>query len=161
MKTIQVSEASGTVLDYLVAKAQGFEVEIRTGEQRYADLMASNPDTDLDFAEVIRFGKPRLTYNNPVPGMSLPRFSSCWTQSGPIIDREGILLRPLRRAGHALDGQCLAMYDGGNTGSVVQWIKNKDWRHHYLSGPTSLVAAMRCFVVRKLGDTAEVPDELV
>jgi hypothetical protein len=29
------------------------------------------------------------------------------------------------------------------------------------NGPTPLVAAMRCYVASKLGDTVEIPDDLV
>ena len=87
-------------------------------------------------------------------------YSSDWSQGGPIIEREGILLRPLRRGGHTLDGQWLAMFDGENTGTMVQWVKRTDWIRHYWSGPTPLIAAMRCYVASKLGDEPEVPDEL-
>lgn len=87
--------------------------------------------------------------------------STNWAQGGPIIERECILLRPLRRAGHALDGQCLAMYDGANTGSMVSWVKRTDFPRHYLAGPTPLIAAMRCFVASKLGDEVEIPKELL
>jgi len=83
-----------------------------------------------------------------------------WALAGPIIEREGILLRPLRREGHALDGRWLAMLDAGNTGTMVQWIKRTDWLRHYLEGPTPLIAAMRCYVASKLGDEVELPKDL-
>lgn len=88
------------------------------------------------------------------------RFSTEWAQGGPIIEREGILLRPVRKDGHKLDGQWLAKYDVGNTGSMVHW-SDKPWfplRYH--SGPTLLIAAMRCFVASKFGDEVETPEDL-
>lgn len=89
--------------------------------------------------------------------------SSNWSQGGPIIEREGILLRPVRKPGHPMDGVWLAMYDGGNTGQMVQWVeflfKNKN-RRLYSSGPTALVAAMRCFVAKHLGEQVTIPEEL-
>lgn len=59
-----------------------------------------------------------------------------------------------------MDGNWLAMYDGSNTGSMVQWVKREDWHRCYRAGPTALVAAMRCYVENKLGKEVEVPDEL-
>lgn len=67
--------------------------------------------------------------------------STDWSQSGPIIERELICL-------DLLDGFAWVAYtkfDGPGKGV----------------GPTPLIAAMRCFVSSKLGDTVEVPDELM
>jgi hypothetical protein len=149
MKTIKVSEATGAALDWLVAQCEG-----------YVDANDPSEHTDEDEA---------LCYHNWClmrdPGVAAKwlvdlAYSTNWSQGGPIIEREGILLRPIRRPGHALDGQCLAMYDGSNTGSMVQWIKRTDWPRRYLEGPTPLVAAMRCYVASRLGETVEVPEEL-
>lgn len=84
-----------------------------------------------------------------------------WSQGGPIIDREGISLRPIRKPGHKLDGQCLAAIDHGNTGTLVQWVKRETFSRHYWKGPTPLIAAMRCYVASRLGDEVEVPEELL
>lgn len=86
--------------------------------------------------------------------------STDWKQGGPIIEREGILLRPIRKEGHQMNGQWLAMYDETNTGTMVQWVKRKDFPGHYRTGPTALIAAMRCYVASKLGDEVDVPEEL-
>jgi hypothetical protein len=70
-----------------------------------------------------------------------------WSQGGPIIEREWI--------------------------EVVPWPNESDenerWQatQHdlpsrvYCSGPTPLIAAMRCYVASKLGDEVDVPDELL
>lgn len=84
-----------------------------------------------------------------------------WNEGGPIIDREGISLRPIRKAGHELDGQCLAAYDHGNTGTMVHWVKRTDWPKHYFIGPTPPIAGMRCFVASRLGEVVDVPEELL
>jgi hypothetical protein len=72
--------------------------------------------------------------------------STDWAQGGPIIEREWI--------------------------EVVPWPneskENERWQatQHdlpsrvYCSGPTPLIATMRCYVASKLGDTVDVPDEL-
>ena len=76
--------------------------------------------------------------------------STNWSQGGPIIERE-----------------CIATYASGAC-SVSP--KNPDyWVAEILAtdemltqfGPTPLLAAMRCYVASKLGDTAEVPEELL
>lgn len=84
-----------------------------------------------------------------------------WEHGGPIIEREGILLRPIRKEGHALDGQWLAKYDGDNTGQIVQWVCKPWVKRSYSKGFTPLISAMRCLVASKLGDEVEIPEELV
>lgn len=75
-------------------------------------------------------------------------YSSDWAQGGPIIERERITLDYTVRGQetvlwtarqYAFDGTCLDTE----------------------SGPTPLIAAMRCYVASKMGDDVEVPDGLV
>ena len=61
-----------------------------------------------------------------------------WEQGGPIIERELLLLRP-----YGLSWECSM---GG-----INWLK----------GPTPLIAAMRCYVASRLGDTVDIPKELL
>lgn len=68
--------------------------------------------------------------------------STDWAQGGPIIEREGMLIRP--QPGYNL------------------W---EAWKHgadedHFSVGPTPLVAAMRCYVASKLGNEVDIPEEL-
>jgi hypothetical protein len=73
--------------------------------------------------------------------------STDWSQGGPIIEREKI----------ELSCGC----DGPGT-----W---RAWPDHMIydpnvggrNGPTPLVAAMRCYVATKLGDTVSIPNELI
>lgn len=67
--------------------------------------------------------------------------STDWAQGGPIIEREGIWLRKMGKNWDAINGWFPA--------NIIQ------------TGPTPLIAAMRCFVASKLGDEVEVPEELV
>ena len=62
--------------------------------------------------------------------------STDWAQGGPIIEREYIILRP------ADDG----------------WQATIETATQY--GPTPLIAAMRCFVASKLGESINLPEEL-
>jgi hypothetical protein len=63
--------------------------------------------------------------------------SSDWSQGGPIIEREGLTL----------------------THQDI-WVAQTD-DDLFAYGPTPLMAAMRCYVASKLGDTVEVPPELL
>ncbi len=65
--------------------------------------------------------------------------STDWAQGGPIIEREGIELLC-----ETLGFRWVAMPQ-----------KGPEW-----SGPTPLIAAMRCYVISKLGYEVELPEEL-
>jgi hypothetical protein len=65
------------------------------------------------------------------------RYSTDWSQGGPIIERERINLEPFSN----INGE--------------QWSADGEW-----DSPTPLVAAMRCYVASKLGDDVEIPNEL-
>ena len=74
-----------------------------------------------------------------------------WAQGGPIIEREGISLTSY------LDEE-----DPYWIGSVECQYKNFNATAYYEEyGPTPLIAAMRCYVVSKLGDTIDIPDEFL
>ena len=65
-------------------------------------------------------------------------YSTDWSQGGPIIERKKI----------AVD------YDHD------VWNASIKGQRHYWSGPTPLIAAMRCYVASKLGEEVEIPEEL-
>ena len=66
-------------------------------------------------------------------------YSSDWACGGPILEREGISIYRMTSDWSAAYNPSVATQDG----------------------PTPLIAAMRCYVASKLGDTVEVPEELV
>jgi hypothetical protein len=71
-------------------------------------------------------------------------YSTDWSQGGPIIEREKI-------------------------GAHAYWLRKNNWAWRAVSlddtckqyGPTPLIAAMRCYVASKLGDTVDIPEELL
>lgn len=67
--------------------------------------------------------------------------STDWSQGGPLIERERIDVFSVRN---------------GNG-----WCAQSDVRVYNGYGPTPLIAAMRCLVASKLGDTVQVPQELL
>lgn len=78
--------------------------------------------------------------------------STNWADGGPIIDREKISV--VRDEGDdywqaVMNAQSGSMFGPGLCGD------------HWASGPTALIAAMRCYVASKLGDEVDVPEELI
>jgi hypothetical protein len=67
-------------------------------------------------------------------------YSTDWSQGGPIIEQEKFKL-----------------HCGDNN---IWWSATNQNPHRPVSGPTPLIAAMRCYVASKMGDVIEVPDEL-
>jgi len=77
--------------------------------------------------------------------------SEDWAQGGPIIEREHIELRP---------GSFIGSKDYPRLWAA--WAENRYGnRQQGKTGPTPLIAAMRCFVASKLGDEVEIPDEVL
>ena len=116
MARVKVSEATGPVLDWMVAKADG--------QEKYITF-------DFD-----------LTHPLIISGIQSYGPSFIWSQGGPIIEREKISIRYWI-----------------NMPLVHAYMPNDD--AEWEEGPTSLIAAMRCFVSSKLGAEADVPDELI
>jgi len=69
-------------------------------------------------------------------------YSTIWAQGGPIIERERI---SVISDFHEIEEGWLAESYQGN---IQQF------------GPTPLIAAMRCYVMSRLGDEIEIPQEL-
>ena len=67
-------------------------------------------------------------------GPAWTKYSTDWAQGGPIIEREKI-----------------ALYLNGEDG----WTGEDGWKTS--TGPTPLIAAMRCYVAIKFGDEVEIP----
>jgi hypothetical protein len=110
-------------------------------------------DAALDWAVLVaQFGKHEADnpkhiehFNTLRAGHPLHQqafYSSNWAHGGPIVEREKICIS-------FRDGDWLA--EPHDMDSICQ-------RFH---GPTSLIAAMRCFVASKLGDNVDVPSELL
>lgn len=70
-----------------------------------------------------------------------PEYSTDWAQGGPIIERENI---GLWSEGYDWEAKI-------QTG-VGEWLAEWD--------ASPLIAAMRCYVVSKLGDNIDIPKEL-
>jgi len=78
--------------------------------------------------------------------------SSTWSQGGPIIEREGISVG---------DSSHFDDYGSKDPFTSVKGFPEDEGGERLGRGKTYLIAAMRCFVVSKLGDEVEIPDELI
>jgi len=96
------------------------------------DMGAFTPDSMNEYVEIDNIYGPQWRG---------PAYSTDWAQGGAIIEGEGISLDKV---------------------SETMWIafRREGPAFSEESGPTPLIAAMRCFVASKLGDEVEVPDEL-
>ena len=78
--------------------------------------------------------------------------STDWAQGGPVIDRELIQLTPHCMV-NPLHGWAAAFRSFDEDDNVFAL--------HRMRGRTPLRAAMRCYVASKLGDTVDIPKELL
>ncbi len=114
---IKTSELTGVQLDWAVAAANQLKVVLhgKSIQVWLVDSLTKEPEVLVNY-----------------------RPSTSWSQGGPIIERERIVVQfgPLWTAVH----------------------------HKRLGqpsyGPTPLIAAMRCYVASKLGNEVDVPEEL-
>jgi hypothetical protein len=123
---IKVSEATRIQLDWMVELAKGTHWSVD------GYFVFKHPD-----------GTTRTFERNPEW-----RYSTDWSQGGPIIEREGIATARFSDAPE----WGAEIVDGDDYFASVEF-KN--------FGPTLLIAAMRCYVASKLGEEVEVPEELI
>ena len=138
---MKTSELTRAALNWAVAQAEGDKVyRPRLGRPSDWDKEAYLKDGSDD-RWVVRVQNPKVahfvdwTYNP----------SGSWLEGGPIIEREGI-----------------SVVQQGDAADWVASVYNHnedDWYMH-TTGPTPLIAAMRCYVASKLGDDINIPEEL-
>ena len=132
MKTVKVAEATNEQLNWLVARIES----------------TASP-TDMDSANILLYRT--IATNAWMYNKRAIHYSTDWSQMGPIIEREGVhLFQPVDSHFKPLS-QWVAALPYNSTSTLK--------RCSY--GPTPLIAAARCYVVSKLGDTVEVPEELI
>jgi len=96
----------------------------------------------LDYAVGIALNLPAPYWN----GNHCAAFSTDWAQGGPILEREKIE----------------TVYRITDPTGAGYWQATNLFTDTYgYTGPSPLIAAMRCFVASKLGNAVEVPEELL
>lgn len=131
MVRVNVHQLTGAALDLAVAKCEGWAWDVDTGEHL---LKLVVPGQD-------HWGGPSIRRRE----LRELAYSTDWSQGGPIIDREHISTNWLDTQWQANVG-----FDPESGESDADE-----------AGPTSLVAAMRCYVSWKLGEMVEVPEVLL
>lgn len=131
---IKTSELTGAALDWAVAKAECFDC--------YLDMRGSG-----DWVAFVDFSEHTHIHYTP---------SEHWGFGGPIVEREKM---GVWWATHVVDDE------GNEYGN--HWYaepgmtdENADKPYTCMTGPTPLIAAMRCYVVSHLGEEVEIPKEL-
>ena len=128
---IKTSELTGAALNWAVAKCVHESLRHRYGSPCF------NPKTKRVYETE---GLQQIGVNFAP--------STDWSQGGPIIEKERLHLLPLVNTLHA-DRQW-------ECSSLVPDVGDSVWA----LGHTPLIAAMRCYVASKLGDTVDIPQEL-
>ena len=103
------------------------------------------------------------------------RYSTDWSQGGPIIEREGVSVIQLERESipdakgfwqGKYQDQWGAVIGDRHSPEEQHGSQGDYWGRSYhvdeaaVIGPTPLIAAMRCYVASKLGAEIEIPKEL-
>lgn len=114
----------------------------------------------LDWA-VAKCEYPEQSVNTALgfPCLVFGRFNPSvnWEQGGPIIERERIGTWDSADSAH----------QGEWAAATQEWMSMDVESAEFLNspmpyhGPTPLIAAMRCYVASRLGDTVDIPEELV
>lgn len=139
---VKTSELTGDALDWAVAKCEVLQVT-------YDGIayVVNAPD------RVRWLGARRKRCAKYSP-------STDWESGGPIIEREHIYIRPTiteggYRTAHSFDAvEAKIELPAGSTTYDPHAVV-------FEYGPTPLIAAMRAYVASKLGDTVDVPAELL
>lgn len=139
---MKASELTRHALNWAVAQAEGDKVfRPRLGRPDDWDKEAYLKDGSDD-RWVVRVENPTVawfvdwTYNP----------SGDWMQGGPIIERERISIG-------------FDKWDEVDAALPI-WYADNYMKDRTETGPTPLIAAMRCYVASKLGDDIEIPEEL-
>ena len=100
--------------------------------------------------EIVRMRGSEITFLDRTDDGALNEkqigYSTNWAEGGPIIEHEGM---------------GMWMYQWNEQGEAEQgWYAEDKDGDHVQTGPTPLIAAMRCYVASKLGDNIDIPKEL-
>lgn len=143
--TMKADELTGAVLDWAVALAEGKD---------YSTCK------DWGNATVNELGRCSIAHRN-WNGAKYFEPSKNWGHGGPIIEREGITLSSPGSLVHRNGGPRSGWGPSGIWGATT-WHKGVNGRRSIAHHETSpLIAAMRCFVQSKLGESIDVPQHVV
>lgn len=154
MVTVNTRNLEGKALNWAVAKCLGF------GPHKMVDCKTCNGSGKVAWYGCADMGErdcDKCKGEGVVPyydSYTIP-FSTNWGFSGPIIIEEDISFRKYHNPRSEEHGLYYAKVCR-DSGSMIGWSKKLDY-----TGPTALIASLRCFVANKLGKEIEIPKELV
>ena len=142
---MKTSELNGSALDWVVAKCE--EKFLTPFDEHFRRLCSHSGHSPVR--------TDQLLHNQPLKGkwcvlggngfgQAIPNYHTDWAQAGPIIDREEI------------DTYCYESPKAGCGWYIAEITGTKAKGR----GNTRMIAAMRCYVARKLGDCVEIPEKL-
>ncbi|WP_052671897.1 phage protein NinX family protein [Stutzerimonas stutzeri] len=141
MIEVKTAELEGAALDWAVAKAEGLPVCVMSVADQMAQFQPGD-FTDYEREQLWQIKKPKVRIAEEVSHHSkpCPSYSTDWSQGGLLIDEHRVLF-------------------GQDFGIFVATIPGLAPTH--AAGKTHLIASCRAIVAAKLGDTVQVPAELV
>lgn len=135
MVEVKTAELIGPALDWAVAKANGFAVQVRP----YAEFCNASTGHKVK----ARYHRVWYEFDGDLEEYSP---SADWSQGGPLIEKYAVKIEHFPSETIASKANArIAMH------STAYW----------QSGPAPLVALCRAIVAAKLGDAVSVPEELV
>ena len=139
---MKTNELTGAALDWAVALCKGL-------------LEAGHVVVDFEYMsghDPIRLNpRPDVYYSSAYSP------TTDWSHAGPIIEREKI---GVWWATHFVDDEGTE-YGNHWYAEPGMTDENADKSYTCMTGPTPLIAAMRCYVASKLGEECDIPDELI
>lgn len=168
--TFKTNELQGAALDWAVAKCEGSKVLIPVEEHltdghlpycfdlihdikmywEAVDILAGKPHRSGIGADELRTFAAEMGYVIDKP--TYLQYSTNWELGGQIIEREMIQLTP----------HCMVNPLHGWAASFRSFDEDDCiFAAHRMRGKTPLIAAMRCYVSSKFGDTVKIPEELL
>lgn len=138
---VKTAELAGPALDWAVATAEGRDdIKISKMLQMFGGEYYIELNSRWDVIS---------------PGSAIYKPRERWSQGGPLIEREKIIIIPPV-------SWCIERGETDWEARVDPYFESMHSKpEHSCLGDTPLIAAMRCFVSSKMGDVVQVPAELV
>ena len=150
---INISTANTSQLDWLVAKCEGLDIWMRHEWLNHLSALPGAAPDPLEWLLNVQPNEPIYVVNRITH--FLPQYSTDWGQGGPIIDKEDIGFI-----------KCNPLYFPKGD---AKGVPGCDYYQPYIKavigvnaeyGPTKLIAAMRCYVAKELGQEVDIPQDL-
>ena len=130
---VKTANLIGPALDWAVAKCEGLTL--------YKDALLNGELKEGWWVSGVWSANPNFWVE-----LWTMNYSTSWSKSGPILDREQI----------RWDGRSYAVHGNWKPSPC-----GGDYHPIGMNGPNFLVAGLRCFVAVRLGEEVEIPEKLL